>query len=215
MLTHASTVQRSSMRLLLCPCAMDDNLKLLTRDVSHAYVQSDTTDQRSIVVRPPSVLVLPIETLLRVESPLHGLSEAGVHWFRTYHSHQKDFLSLEPSTLDKCFLYTSEEFSDDFDTRGVPRGFSCLQTDDTANAGDFLFIKKEAFAFQKFDCKDPIFLSNDNSILFDGAEITRLNGMCLLTQSSRVLRLSIVQTDRVDSTAFISERARSAYIADI
>lgn len=146
MLTHALTVQRPSMRLLLCLCAMDDDLECFTRDVSQAYMQSGTTVQRTIFVRPPSVLALPIETLLRVEKSLHGLPEAGVYWFQTYHSHHKDILSLKPSSLDTCFLYTPKRFSNDFNTRGVSRGFTCLQTNDTTNASNYFFIKKKATA---------------------------------------------------------------------
>lgn len=174
-------------------------------------MQSHTTIQRSIFVRPFSVLALHIETLLNVKKPLYKLPEAGVHWFRAYRSHHQDVLTLKPSTFDTCFLYTPKWFSDDFNTRGDPRRFTYLQTDNTADTGDYCFIKKEATASQTFDGKNPIVLSDNNLILFNGAKITCHDGIYLATQPSLVSQRSIVQTDRVEPTDFIAERDRGAY----
>lgn len=51
LLTHVPAVQRSSLCPLLSLCAIDPNLSFFTRDISQAYVQSETAVQRRNYVR--------------------------------------------------------------------------------------------------------------------------------------------------------------------
>lgn len=171
MLAHAPTIQRSSTHLLLSLCAVEYELAFFTRYVSQAYLQSDTTVQRPIYNRPPGVLQLPSHTLPRVDRPIYGLPEAGVHWFRTYHNHSRDTLKLQPSILDPWFLYTPRGLSDHLSHPTVPPGFTCLQTDDTGNVGKSSFIEPEISALQNFDYKDPIFIHDEDSVTFNGSTI--------------------------------------------
>lgn len=129
------------MPLLLCLTAIDGCLDLFTRDISQAYVQSDTTVQRPVFVRPPSTLTIPLGTLIKVEFTPYGLPEASVHRFRTYCQNHCDDLDLTPATHNLCFLYTPHEMSDDTLKAPVTLVFTCLQTDDARNAGNTEFIK--------------------------------------------------------------------------
>ena len=80
-MTHSPTVQRSSQRLLLCLAAMTPELQFFTRDISQAYTQSDTRMKRPVFVKAPKELGLSDDMVLRVDLPLYGIPEAGVHWF--------------------------------------------------------------------------------------------------------------------------------------
>lgn len=78
-LTHAPTVQSASKRLLLTIFEMESDLSFFTRDISQAYVQSETKTQRSFFVRPLPFLNEPQSILLRVERPFYSIPEAGLH----------------------------------------------------------------------------------------------------------------------------------------
>lgn len=141
LLTHAPTVQRSSLKQLLTIAAMDEDLDLFLRDIIQAYVQSKNTTKRPIFVRPPSSLNISQGILLRINLPLYGIPEAGVHWFHTYHNHHIKKLRLTPAKHDLCFLFTKNGMSPDHSSPKISRGFTCLQTDDTSSVGNEQFIK--------------------------------------------------------------------------
>ena len=112
LMTYAPTTQRASQRLLLAICAMDTSLQFFTRDISQAYVQAATKVEREIFVRPPAEMNLGQQCLLRVERPLYGLPESGLHWFRTYHKHHTVVLGMTASVHDPCLLcFPSKLFS--------------------------------------------------------------------------------------------------------
>lgn len=58
---------------------MDNSLFFFTRDISQAYLQSETSVQRPIFVRRPSPVTLPEGGILQVDRPLNGIPEAGLH----------------------------------------------------------------------------------------------------------------------------------------
>lgn len=113
---------------------------------------------------------------LLFERPLYGINEAGLHWYRIYHTHYREKLSLSPAIHDPCFLYISLRMSPDFSNRSLPRGFTCLQTDDMASAGNESFFSrasKMASRFVvRFHCKPTKVLENVGSITFKGVLIS-------------------------------------------
>ena len=66
------------------------------------------------------------------------MPKAGNHWFKTYHNHHIDELSIRQSTYDPCLLYSNQPF-----------GVVGMQTDDTLILGDYDFIDKEQAQLQK------------------------------------------------------------------
>ena len=88
-LTQSPTIQRVSQRILLAltPTMLAKGMSLYLRDISQAYVQSNTYLSRDIFIRPPIELGLENGSILRVIKPLYGVPEAGNHWFNTYHQH--------------------------------------------------------------------------------------------------------------------------------
>jgi hypothetical protein len=87
-LTQSPTIQRVSQRLILALSAVlqeEKSASLYLRDISQAYVQSNTRLNRDFFVRPPKELELKEGSILKVVKPLYGVPEAGNHWFNTYY----------------------------------------------------------------------------------------------------------------------------------
>lgn len=215
LLTYSPTVQRASQRLLLCCCAIDQSFTFFTRDVSQAYVQSTTPVQRPIFIRPPTSLKLSKDILFRVKKPLYGLPEAGVHWFKTYHAHFTAKLGMKPAIHDLCFLYKQKSLAIKAESESLVRGITCLQTDDTGNAGNDSFMKMEEVASKQFDCKPATPLKEGERIRFNGAFIGLDNGEYTVTQQEHIQKLNFLSETSPEKDAFTSERARGAYIAAI
>lgn len=216
LLTYAPTVQRMSQRLLLCLCAMDDQLQFFTRDVSQAYVQAETSTQRQIFVRPPASLNFPSETLLQVQKPLYGIPEAGLHWFRTYHNHHKFQLYLQPAAHDQCFLYTKRGMASlSLADQSTARGYTCLQTDDTASGGNSQFVALESKMSSRFASKSPILLKEGSHVLFNGARVSLSGGIYTISQPDHVSKLECIPEQNTSCSDFVSQRARGAYIAAV
>lgn len=119
---------------MLCLVAsLTKNYKLYLRDVSQAYVQSNTSLNRLIIAKPPIELSdsLPRNTVMKIKRPLYGIAEAGTYWVSTYQNHHRVKLSMISSKFDPCLLVSQN--TQFFDIVG-------LQKDDT------LFIWNEAFA---------------------------------------------------------------------
>ena len=211
LLTHAPTVHRASQRLCVALCAQDPSFRLFSRDVSQAYLQSETTIQRPIYVRPPPEIGLPEGRLFRVARPLYGIPEAGMHWFSTYHKHHVQALGMTPTAYDPCLLFTPGLLSN---SKSGPRGVTCLQTDDTANAGNEEFIRLEEANSARFQCKKAEILTADAPLRFNGATIElRRNGDIFMHQAEQISRLQEVKKD--DKEEYVAQRARGAYIASV
>src|SRR5450432_4631128 len=105
------------------------------------------------------------DNVLKVLKPLYGVLEAGNHWFKTYHAHHIQQLSIEQSTYDLCLLYSN-----------APFGIVGLQTDDTlflANK-DFAIVEQEELDKAKFIAKEREELTVNTLIKFNGGLIKLL-----------------------------------------
>ncbi len=91
LMTFAPTIQRMSLRMLLAVGAIYD---IRTRDITKAFVQSDTGLRRSIYMHPPKELNLKKDMVLTILKPLYGLPESSLHWFNCYSKHHKEKLNL-------------------------------------------------------------------------------------------------------------------------
>lgn len=117
-LTQAPTLQRCSERLLLSIAASTKSThdsKIYLRDITQAYVQSDTNLNRDFYVRPPEELAkrIPQGKLLKVKKPLYGVPEAGNHFYAYHQKFLKEKLHMRPSTYDPCLLH-NEDSKDGF-----------------------------------------------------------------------------------------------------
>ncbi|KAI1007694.1 hypothetical protein K3495_g536 [Podosphaera aphanis] len=128
-LTQSPTIQRASQRLLFSVALMRGH-SIFCCDISQAYMQSKTLLSRKCFVKPSAEPNLSPNVVLKVLRPLYGISEAGNHWFKTYHDHHGSKLNLEQSSSDACLLFNQS-------------AIVALQTDDTLFACDDEFKQKE------------------------------------------------------------------------
>lgn len=142
-----------------------------TRDVSHAYVQSDTTTQRPTYVLPPRSLNISLSELLRTDRALCGILEAELYWYCTYHNHHQENLLLSPANHDSCILYISHGISMERAKTSAARRFTYLRTDDTASTGNDVFIDQEYKMASRYDCRPTMILRDGNHLTFNGAKL--------------------------------------------
>lgn len=95
------------------------------------------------------------------------------------------------------------------------RGFTCLQTEDTASAGNKLFIERETFLCKRYETKSAKFLDNGTSIMFNGANIRLIFNGYFITQEDHKSKLSKIAEQKIDKSEFVAQRARGAYIAAV
>lgn len=214
-MTGAPTVQRGSQHLALALIPIDDNIYVFLRDVDQAYTQAKSAIRRAIFIRPPLILNIPPGYLLRVDRPLYGLPESGMHWFVTYHGHHRRSLHMAAAIHDPCLLYTRPCLSGDRQPSSAPRGITCLQTDDTLHIGNEAFLAKEEKLSREFKCKPKAVLAIDKPLKFNGGIISLERNAVKLSQPQHIAKLSTICEDNVDISAFTTQRARGAYIASM
>ena len=100
------------MKTAACKLAAYPNTALMLRDISQAYVQSNSRLSRNFFVNPNAdirrVLGLGDDKLLRIIKPLYVIPEAGNHWFSTYSRHHIEILHMKPSTYDACLMIATD-----------------------------------------------------------------------------------------------------------
>lgn len=81
---------------------------------------------------------------MAVVKPLHGIAEAGTHWWATYHKHHREKLQMVTSSYDPCLLISSTKNPD----------FACtgMQTDDTNGLSDESLSCRENEELNKAAC---------------------------------------------------------------
>ncbi|POS82418.1 hypothetical protein EPUL_005471, partial [Erysiphe pulchra] len=170
--------------------------------LSRAYTQSKTLLSRQFFVKPPAELNLSPNILLKVLRPLHGIPEAGNHWFKAYHGHHRSMLSLQRAFSDACLLFNDS-------------AIVALQTDDTLFACNDVFKQKEQNSIKtaQFQTKNVEQLIPGCSMIFNGAKITLSNDSLSLfvSQESHCKNLSTA----CNKDEYIAQRARGAYIATV
>lgn len=213
-LTQSPTIQRASQRLILCliPTLIQEGNVAWLRDITQAYVQSDTTLNRTILTYLPSQIrhIHPDNTVMRIIKPLYGLAEAGTHWWATYHNHHLKKLQMTTSTYDPCLLITTPE-NPDFAVVG-------MQTDDTLGLSTVEFSQREDDQLQKaaFNAKPKQVLTEQEPLVFNGGILTLTQGTVILRQKGQAKRLELVNPTAPDAKQrYVEQRARGAYIASI
>ena len=78
--SDSPTVTKQSLRLVFT-IAAQFGWEVITSDVTSAFLQSDKLD-REVFVQPPSDIRVP-GTLWRLETPMYGLDDSGLKWYKT------------------------------------------------------------------------------------------------------------------------------------
>ena len=108
LLTYSPTIQRSSFRLGLAYAACRPDLHVALRNVTQAFIQSDTKLLRPIYMECPKELCGDENNvIMKVNKPVYCLPESPVNWYTTYASHFKKSLEMKSMPQDPRFLYTT------------------------------------------------------------------------------------------------------------
>jgi hypothetical protein len=210
-LTQSPTIQRASQRLIvtLAPSLMklpNREISLWLRDITQAYVQSQTKLNRIVLAHPPKEIahVYPEGTIMVVVKPLYGLAEAGTHWWATYNKHHREKLMMTTSTYDPCFLITTSK--DKFGVVG-------MQTDDTIILADKQFSTLEEKELV-FLAKPKERLTPETALIFNGCILTKCGDELILRQKEQGKKVKLIDADTPDfKQGYVEQRARGAYIA--
>ena len=133
--TKAPTVQRFSQRIALSIAASISHMNTYTRDITQAYIQSQTQLERDVYIKAPDELGLDEDYVLKVVKPLYGIPESGLHWYLTYLSHHLDTLKMVRAQCDPCVLLRRNQ--DDLER------LILLQVDDSLGVGTPDFLEEE------------------------------------------------------------------------
>ncbi len=224
-LTQSPTIQRASQRLILAiaPSLMKSNasstaMTLELRDISQAYVQSETHLNRLIFAYLPQPIrhMYPEGTIMRILKPLYGIAEAGTHWWATYSKHHKEKLSMITSTYDPCLLISTN------DANKGAFGIVGLQTDDTLILGNKQFqnLEEQELKEAKFTAKPKQRLDVNSPLIFNGCILTLVSQENTLNvrQKDQGKKIEMIKKDNETKPVaqqYIEQRARGAYIASI
>jgi hypothetical protein len=213
-LTQSPTIQRASQRLILAiiPTLRQEGMTAWLRDITQAYVQSNTSLNRKILARLPTQIrdQYPPDTVMRVIKPLYGIAEAGTHWWATYHSHHIKKLQMTTSSYDLCLLISTTENPD----------FACvgMQTDDTLGLSTIAFSIREDKKLKeaRFTAKPKQVLAPGSPLIFNGGIVSLDGDSITLQQKGQASNLALVDEDpSTRKQQYVEQRARGAYIASI
>jgi Reverse transcriptase (RNA-dependent DNA polymerase) len=111
MVHHNTTARQQSTRLLVGLAAIF-GFRVCTHDVQQAHLQSAENLLRDVYLKPPAVLNLSSDTMLKLLRPLYGLCDAGDYWARTILDHLTKDVNLVQTVGDfhEQSLYTSQRF---------------------------------------------------------------------------------------------------------
>lgn len=113
-----------SIRLLVSICE-SYRFKPGTHDVKKSFVMSRSRLRRDVYLKPKG-------KLLKVISPLYGMPDSPMHWFKTYGNYHRNALHMKPDAIDPRLCYRNED--------GTLRGTLALQVNDTLFGGDESFL---------------------------------------------------------------------------
>ena len=200
--TKSPTVSRAGQRIVLATAAQEKDTILYTRDITQAYLQSHSSLERCIYLKPPLELNLSDEFVLRAIKPLYGLPESGLHWFLTYQGHHLNRLRMSKTRMDPCLLYL----------RNGNRlsGVTALQVDDNLGHGTEDFLQAEEENSRIFESKPRSLVTAAKSAIFNGVNISVMENNCYAIDQ-RVKLLEIKEPNTTQE--LISTRAKLQYIA--
>ena len=199
--TKSPTVSRLGQRIAVATAAIIPEHTSYIRDISQAYVQSESSLERSIYLYPPPEMGLGEEEVLLVKKPLYGIPESGLHWFLTYHTHHVERLGMMATKGDVCVLYKRGETT--------PKGLVALQVDDSYGHGEEKFLQEEETHSKRFQCKPRTLLTPGKPAPFNGTTIRIQNdGSHHLEQSGKLRGLCLPETQK----DLVSVRAQAQYI---
>ncbi len=121
------------------------NMLMYSRDISQAYIQSESKLERDVYVRAPPEMNLPPSKILKVLKPLCGIPESCLHWFVTYMNHYRMNLGMRSTRYDPCILHKRDG--------GKLVGMIVLKVDESFGFGTEKIPKRRGKESRKFKSK--------------------------------------------------------------
>lgn len=94
-------------------------------------------------------------------------------------------------------------------------GPACLQTDDTARAGNSAYTQVEAKMASRFDGKPPTVLEGGKKVLYSAVEIDFNGARYKILQLDYLNKHKPVVEDRIGKSNFAAQRTRGAYFTSV
>ncbi len=231
-LTSSLIIQRINQRLIIClVVTFCQSMKLYLRDIIQTYVQSRFNLNRDFYVQSFLELIKSMsilsECILKMIKSLYEVSETDNHWFKTYHDHHTDKLSMTQFTYNSCLLYIITK------NTIISRIDMSMQIDDILILIDqsFAVVEKEAIHSVKIMIKTREQLISDNSLKFNDTRIERIesNDTIYFRQETHIQGIQLINSTESTITnargkvriklilrdQYIAQRAREAYLVSI
>jgi Reverse transcriptase (RNA-dependent DNA polymerase) len=160
MVHHNTTARQQSTRLLIGLAAIF-GFRVCTHDVQQAYLQSAENLLRDVYLKPPAVLNLSSDTMLKLLRPLYGLCDAGDYWARTILDHLTKDLNLVQTVGDSGLFFQT------MNRKLVALTASFV--DDLLMAGTEDFHEQSLYTSQRFKSRDRDY----DNVKFAGVNINK------------------------------------------
>ena len=206
-MTYSPTVRRISTRIGFAFASCFPEVIGKCRDITQAFVQSDTNIRREIYLElPHEIREKNKGMVLHVMKPLYGLPESPINWYTTYVSHFKKTLQMDCSPHDPCLLIRKKKRDEKCD------GIVLLQVDDSLTFGTSQFHEEEKRAAKRFDNHGARQLGKV-SMLHNGAKISFENGIYRICQSDIIGNVKQIDNSLDEERAFDVFRSMNAMAA--
>lgn len=133
--TEAAKVKHFSQIVSISFAASTPTLQPYTRNITQAYIESNSELDYEVHIRAPPEIVLPDGYVLKVVKPLYGISESGLHFYITKLAHIAETLKMVRSRADPCVLIQLSKHNLD--------GIILLQVDGSLSFGINLYLHQE------------------------------------------------------------------------
>jgi Reverse transcriptase (RNA-dependent DNA polymerase) len=160
MVHHNTTATQQSTRLLIGLAAIF-GFRVCTHDVQQAYLQSAENLLRDVYLKPPAVLNLSSDTMLKLLRPLYGLCDAGDYWARTILDHLTKDVTLVQTVGDSGLFFQN------MNRKLVALTASFI--DDLLMAGTEDFHEQSLYTSQRFKSRDRDY----DNVNFAGVNINK------------------------------------------
>ena len=199
--TKSPTIKRMGQRIALSLAPMMPTHRSYTRDISQAYLQSQSKLGRRVYPNPPPEMGLADDEVLFVLKPLYRIPESGLHWFITYQAHYKERLGMRAVRAHPCLLYRRD--GDKLE------GVTVLQVGDSYGHGTDNVLDEEEQGSKSFQCKPRKMLTAGDQANSNGVRVSILSGNThTLTQSDKIRSLKHPESQQ----DFVSVREKAQYI---
>jgi Reverse transcriptase (RNA-dependent DNA polymerase) len=182
MVHHNTTARQQSTRLLVGLAAIF-GFRIYTHDVQQAYLQSAENLLRDVYLKPPAVLNLGSDTILKLLRPLYGLCDAGDYWARTILDHLTKDLNLVQTVGDSGLFFQT------MNRKLVALTASFV--DDLLMAGTEDFHDQSLYTSKRFKSRDRDY----DNVKFAGVNINKTTNGFEVHQDDYIAKIQPLKTE--------------------